>query len=58
MNDIDKDFLNFIRNMYKENCNERVGYGEQILEYEDYIRNNFNFLRKKYAEHNQTDLQS
>ena len=58
MNDIDPYFSRFMRIMYSENCNERVGYGEKILKYEDYIRENYYFLKDLYEKNQKTDLQN
>jgi hypothetical protein len=36
--------------MHRENCQERKGFGEEPLEFDDYITNNEAFLKSLYAE--------
>lgn len=40
----------FCKRMHRENCQERKGFGEEPLEFDDYITNNEAFLKSLYAE--------
>ena len=43
-------FESFCQDMYVRNCEERKGYKDAVLSYEEYIRVNENFLLDKYRE--------
>lgn len=45
-----QSFNSFCKRMYKQNCQERQGYKDVILSYEEYYRNNEQFLLDIYEE--------
>lgn len=43
-------FNSFCEKMYRQNCQERRGYKDVVLSYDEYIRNNEQFLIDIYEE--------
>tara|TARA_X000000950_G_C13860668_1_gene638595 strand:+ start:1525 stop:1698 length:174 start_codon:yes stop_codon:yes gene_type:complete len=42
------DFYRFARRMWRENCKERFGYGQEELSWEDYYSANEDYLTMEY----------
>jgi hypothetical protein len=47
------DFKNFVTDMYYHNKDERFTYGEKIIPFETYVKNNKWFLKKMYKQEKQ-----
>ena len=43
-------YESFLREMYRQNCDERRNFKDVILSYEDYVRINENFLLDIFEE--------
>lgn len=41
-------FEQFVKQMYRKNCEERRGFKDAVLTYDEYYRNNENFLLDIY----------
>lgn len=44
----DIEFGSFVREMYRENCDERREYKDVILDFSDYVFQNVNFIEEKF----------
>ena len=42
------DFKDFALWYWKENCSERLAYGEETLSFQEYCENNYDFLLDKF----------
>lgn len=48
---ITKQYADFVRGMWQDNCVERDAYKEPQLSYEKYSRENHSFLEEKFYEY-------